>query len=221
MHNRLFLITSILVLTAQLVSAQDLQYRGYVLGSSRDAVLAASDARAADVKIVHERPSMIEELDWRAPYQSSNQILDPVRQIIFSFCDNALYQLRVSYDSSRTEGLSNADIIATLSETYGTPTVRTARSRPLDAAPETVVLAQWDRAGSSLTLLRGVYSAEFQLLLSSKTLSTRARGAIREAERMAIADGPRREQAQRKKDAADAAAAREKLRLANKAAFKP
>jgi hypothetical protein len=62
-----------------------------------------------------------------------------------------------------------------------------------------------DRAGSSLTLLRGVYSSEFQLLLTSKTLSTRARSAIREPGRLDTAD----------------ATPREKIRAANRAAFRP
>ena len=98
---------------------------------------------------------------------------------------------------------------------------RSSGNRPLDAPPDTAVLAQWDRAGSSLTLLRGVYSAEFQLILTSKALSTRARGAIREAARLDTADAPRRELDRQKKDAADAAAVRDKIRTANKAAFRP
>jgi hypothetical protein len=66
-----------------------------------------------------------------------------------------------------------------------------------------------------------VYSPEFQLMLTSKALSTRARSAIREAARLEIADAPRREVEQRKKEAANAAAARDKARAANKAAFRP
>jgi hypothetical protein len=132
-----------------------------------------------------------------------------------------LYQLLVSYDSSRTDGLSNGDIIESLTATYGAPLIGSARNRPLDAPADAVVLAQWDRDGSSMTLLRGVYSSEFQLMLTSKLLGTRARGAIREAARLAIVDAPRRERDLRKKEAVDAAAAREKLRAANKAAFRP
>jgi hypothetical protein len=223
MHNRLFAVAAVLVLTSQLVSAQDpLRYRAYTLDSSVDAVLAASAARVADVRVLHERPAMIQELDWRAPYtHAANEPLDPVRSIIFSFCDNALYQLLVSYDSARTDGLSNGDIIAALTDAYGAPILGSARNRPLDMASDTVVLAQWDRAGSSLTLLRRVYSSEFQLMLTAKALSTRARGAIREAARLETADAPRRELEQRKQEAAAAGAARDKIRTTNKAAFRP
>jgi len=221
--TRLFLVAVALVLGSQLVSAQDLsRYRGYVLDSSLESVLAASALRATDAKTLHERPAKIQELEWRAPYLSSrDELADPVRGIIFSFCDDALYQVLVSYDRDRTDGLGNGDIIASLTTTYGTPVLRSAHNRPLDAPPDTVVLAQWDRAASSLTLLRGVYSAEFQLILTSKALSTRARSAIREAGRLDAIQAPRRELEQRKKEAADAAAARDKIRATNKAAFRP
>jgi hypothetical protein len=217
------LVAVVLVLSSQLVSAQDLsRYRAYALDSSLDSVLAASGARAADTRVLHERPAMIHELEWRAPYaRSGNELVDPVRGIIFSFCDDALYQVLVSYDRDRTDGLSNSDIVDSLTAAYGTPVLRSARNRPLDAPPDTVVLAQWDRAGSSLTLLRGVYSAEFQLILTSKALSTRARGAIREAGRLDAIEAPRRELEQRKKEVADAAATRDKIRTTNKAAFRP
>jgi len=220
---RLFSIAVVLVLSSQLVSAQDRSsYRAYALDSSLDSVLAASGARAADTKVLHERPALIQELEWRPPYaHSGNELVDPVRALIFSFCNGALYQVLVSYDRDRTDGLSNSDIIASLTTTYGPPVLRSAHNRPLDAPPDTVVLAQWDRAASSLTLLRGVYSAEFQLILTARALSTRARSAIREAGRLDAIEAPRREVEQRKKDAADAAAARDKIRASNKAAFRP
>lgn len=223
MHIRLFAAAAVLVLSTQLVSAQEpLRYRAYTLESSVDSVLATSGSRAADLKVLHERPALIQELEWRAPYShSETELADPVRMIVFTFCDNALYQVLVTYDSTRTDGLSNGDIIDSLTAAYGAPVPAAARNRPLQAPLDTVVLAQWDRAGASLTLLRRVYSAEFQLIVTAKALSTRARGAIREAARLDAADAPRREREQRKQEAADAIAARDKLRAGNKAAFRP
>ena len=220
---QVFFVAVVLVISSQLVSAQDLsRYRGYALGSSLDAIITATGARATDTKVVHERPALIQELEWRTPYsRSETELADPVRMILFSFCDDALYQVLVSYDSTRTDGLSNGDIIDSLTTTYGAPLLGSVRNRPLDAPSDAVVLAQWDRDGSSMTLLRGVYSSEFQLMLTSKLLGTRARGAIREAARLDIADAPRREREQRKKEAADVIAARDKIRAANKAAFRP
>ena len=65
---RLFLVAFVLVLSSQLVSAQDLsRYRVYALESSLDSVLAASGAREANTRVVRERPAKIQELEWRAP----------------------------------------------------------------------------------------------------------------------------------------------------------
>ena len=72
-----------------------------------------------------------------------------------------------------------------------------------------------------MTLIRGSYPPEFQLILISKPLSTRARSAIREAVRLDAIEAPRRESEQRKKEAGDASAARDKTRITNKAAFRP
>jgi hypothetical protein len=222
---RAFLVAVVLVLTPQIVSAQALTgYRAYVLESSLESVLALSGARATDTRTLHDRPSKIQELEWRAPYTravTGTELADPVKGLMFSFCDDALYQVVVTYDPDRTDGLTNADIVNSLTTVYGTPLLASSRNRPLAATPDTVVLAQWDSATSSLTLLRNVYSPEYQLILTSKALSTRARGAIREAARLDTADAPRKELEQRKKAEADAIAARDKMRANNRAAFRP
>lgn len=84
-----------------------------------------------------------------------------------------------------------------------------------------MVLAQWENAASSLTLLRGEYPAGFQLLLISKPLTARARSSMQEAIRLDAIEAPRRELDQRKKEVADASTARDKTRTTNKAAFRP
>ena len=213
----------VLVFTSQLGSAQDLaRYRGYVLESSLASVVATSGARSTDARTLHERPAKIQELAWRAAYVSSgSELADPVRGAIFAFYNDALYQAVVSYDRDRTEGLSNSDIIESLTAVYGEPVPRSTRTRPPAALLDTVVLAQWDSPASSLTLLRGAYSAEFQLVLVSKALSATARNAIREAGRLDAIEAPRRELEERQKEVADAAGARDKVRAANKAAFRP
>jgi hypothetical protein len=201
------------------------RYRGYVLDSTLESVVATSGARTTDVKTIHERPAKIQELEWRAPYVSSgNALADPVRGIVFTFLDDALYQVIVSYDRDRTDGLTNNDIIGTLTAAYGPPVLRSAKqpsTRPAAAHPDTIALAQWETAQASLTLVRGTYTPEFQLILLSKPLGLRARNATREAIRLDAAEAPQRDMDQRKKEAAAASAAREQTRAMNKAAFRP
>ena len=227
MNRALSLVIAVgLILSGQLASAQDIsRYRGYVLESSLDAVVLASGARAADARTLHERPATVQELEWRAPYIDPRKTLaDPVREITFTFYNDALYQVIVNYDRDRTDGLSNNDIVESLSATYGAPTVASARTRtspPAEAVHDSVVLARWENAESVLTLVRGSYTPEFQLILVSKPLSALARTAVREAIRLDAIEAPRREAEQRKKEAGDASAARDKTRIANKAAFRP
>ena len=135
--SRVFLIAVVLVFSSQLGSAQDLsRYRAYVLDSSLESVLAASGARAADAKTLHERPAKIQELEWRAPYvRSRRELADPVRGAVFSFCDDALYQVVVSYDPDRTDGLTNSDIIESLTAVYGEPVLKSARTPTTGSAP--------------------------------------------------------------------------------------
>src|SRR5688572_33036103 len=113
---RVLFIAVVLVFTSQLGSAQDLsRYRGYVLDSSLESVAAASGGRASDVKTLHERPARIPELEWRAPYVSSgNALADPVRGAVFTFCDDAVYQVVVRYDRDRKMGMTDSDIIQPL-----------------------------------------------------------------------------------------------------------
>ncbi len=221
-----FVIGTVLSLFGHVASAQDVsRYRGYVLESSVESVVGTSGARSADAKTIHERPAKIQELEWRAPYVSSgSELADPVRGIVFTFLNDALYQVVVSYDRDRTDGLTNNDVIGTLTAAYGEPTLRSGKRqlpRPAAAQSGTIALAQWETAQASLTLVRRSYPSEFQLILTSTPLSLRARNAIREAVRLDAAEAPRRELDQRKKEAAEASAAREKARATNKAAFRP
>jgi hypothetical protein len=215
-----------LILGGQLAFAQDMsRYRAYVLESSLESVVAASGARAADAITLHERPAVIQELEWRAPYvDSRNTQADPVREITFTFYNDALYRVTVDYDRNRTDGLTNSDIVESVSTAYGVPIPASARTRtspPGDGFPDSIVVARWESADSLLTLMRGSYTPEFQLILVSKSLSARAGTAVREAVRLDAIEAPRREAAQRKKQAGEASAARDKTRIANKAAFRP
>jgi hypothetical protein len=214
------------LLTAHAASAQDMsRYRAYALASSLESIVASSGVRADTAKTIHSRPAKIQELEWRAPYVSSTAVLvDPVRAIAFSFVDDALFQIVVSYDRDRTAGLSNSDVIELLTTSYGAPVSRSSKApggRPAAAPVDTTVVAQWDTPGELLTLVRGSYSPEYRLILVSKALGARASTAAREAVKLDAADAPRREADDRKKLEADEAATREKTRTTNKEAFRP
>jgi hypothetical protein len=225
---RLSLIAALgLLLSILPALAQDLsQYRNFVLESSFTAVITASGARPAAAKVLYERPARIQELDWRPGYGGVvDRQPDPVRQLTFAFVDNALYQIVVTYDRNRTDALTNADVIESLTATYGAPAPAAAplpsRTSPDETRPDSIVVAHWESPAASLTLFRGTYTPELQLVLVSKPLGARALAAIREAKRLDVLEAPQRAIDQRRKEAADADAAREKTRSTNKGAFRP
>lgn len=213
------------ILGCQPLSAQTVShYRDYVLQSSIASILKSSGAREGELKTLHERPARIQELEWRAPYVPTGSTgADPVRNVLFSFYDDKLYRLVVTYERDRMEGLTNADVIESISAAYGSLPMhaRAADSPPLEMPADTTVVARWDDGASVLSLVRGGYSREFQLVLISKQLSARARSAIKEALRVDARDAPQREVDQRKKELADALVSRDKARTLNKAAFRP
>jgi hypothetical protein len=206
-----------------LVAETPFQYRDYALASSVASVMKISNTREDRVKTLHDRPARIQELEWRAPYVSSGtELADPVRDILFSFFDDQLYQIVVTYDRDRIEGLTNDDLMETLSATYGVPLLRHSRAAaPADRAEDATVVARWEDAATIVTLTRGTYSPQVRLVLHSKTLNAPARAAITEALRLDTQQAPQREQDQRNKEVADARVASQKTRVVNKAAFKP
>ena len=216
-----------LVLCGQPIVAQaPFQYREYVLGSSVASVVKISNTRTDSTKTLHVRPARIQEVEWRAPYVSVGTALaDPVRDIVFSFYDDQLYQVAVTYDRDRMEGLTNDDVVESISRTYGVPLLRHApvaqKQLPGAMPADTTVVAQWEDAAARLTLSRSTYSPHFQLVLISKPLHSRAHAAIKEAVRLDTHEAPQREHDQRTKDLADARVASQKARVANKPAFKP
>jgi hypothetical protein len=219
-------IASVVVLCAHPVAAQDLScYRGYALESSVAAVVTLSGARESDVKSLHERPAQIQQLEWHPPYVLSGTVgADPVEDVIFSFYNGALYQLVVRYDRGRMEGLTDADIVTSVSSTYGISPVRLGSARAVvaaDVAPASTVVARWEDQSALMTLTRASYPPQYQLTVTSKALNGPARAAIKQANRLDTKEAPQRELDQRKQQAADALRKGEKARVANKAAFRP
>src|SRR3989441_10136166 len=114
----------VLLLAAPLLRAQDLsKYRHFTLGMSLTKVLERTGQKMTDVKLIHGRPALVQEVNWWPPnlpgtsYQS-----DTVEQILFSFYNGELYKISVTYDRSSTEGLTAEDMVNSISAKYGPAT---------------------------------------------------------------------------------------------------
>jgi len=185
-----------------------------------------ADVKVSEAKAIYQRPAIIQELEWRpqSSYSSSAQG-DPVRTVLFSFYNGELYRIVVIYDRDRTEGLTDGDLIESISAKYGTPTTPAAKitsSSPTEAFSDSEkVLARWEDSQCSFNLFRSPFGSVPGMLIFSKRLDALAQVAIVEAIRINEQEAPQREIDRLKKQGEDENAAGQKVRPANKAKFRP
>lgn len=216
----LFLV--VLFLAAPLLRAQDLsKYRHFTLGMNLTNLLERTDQKMADVKTVHGRPALIQEVVWWPPSVPGTPLRsDSVEQVLFSFYNGGLYKISVTYDLSSMEGLTEEDIVKSISARYGpatiaAPEIDLALTPRYEAKQKPV--ASWDNAQYSVNLVRSPYNDAFALIISSKGITAQADLAIAEAVKLDEQEGPKREAALQKKQTDDLEAARQK----NRKSFRP
>jgi hypothetical protein len=209
-----------------LAAADPGAYRGFTLGSATADVMARTGAAQRDLKRVHERPALLEELAWRPLYASGRDATNPesVAVMVFSFVDDQLFKMVIDYDRSRTEGLTKDDMIESLTAVYGprsTPDVAASPRSGVDRFETPTALARWRQGDTSVTLQQLPYGGGFGLMILSEPLDAVARKAQAAALRMDAVEAPAREAARARAQADADTAAAEKTRTANKAVFTP
>jgi hypothetical protein len=220
------LCASILLLSVQLDAQDPMRYREFQLGSDVASVAKLTGTESSDMKPVHQRPAVMQDLEWRPRYFSrgASPQADPVDLIVFRFYDDQLFRVVVDYDRDRTEGMTDADMIEAITVEYG-PASRVLpaanRLSTLDYGAADKPVAIWGDKESSVTLLRVAYPASFRLVVASTRLDNLARTASAEAVRLDAKEAPQREIARQKKESAEALAALEKAKAENKADFRP
>ena len=219
-----------LVLSSAALQGQDARprYRSFILGSNLSSVAAQVILPASDATAVHLRPALIQTLTWRQPYfaaGSNAPQTDPVGQIVFSFYNDQLFRLVIDYDRQRTEGMTDADMIQALSDTYGAmtkPKPKTSAKIPAQIDFESgEPIAAWGTAEYSLVLFHLTFAGGFQVVVTSTELDALAKSAAALAVRLDQHEAPQRAIAQQKKDEEDARTSQDKARTTNKAAFRP
>jgi hypothetical protein len=212
----------VLLLTAPLLRGQDLsKYRHFTLGMSLTKVLERTDQKMADVKVIHGRPALIQELAWWPPNLPGTSFQsDTVKQILFSFYKGELYKISVTYDQTSTEGLTAEDMVKSISAKYGpatnvVPDIDSAKNDRYDVTQKAV--ASWDDAQYSFNLVRSSFSEQLGLIIYSKRVNAEAELAIVEAVKLEEQEGPQREAERQKKQMDDLEVARQK----NQKSFRP
>ena len=217
------------LLSGTTVDAQDLaQYRNFELKSSVASVSGLAGVPASEVRMIHERPAVLQDLNWRPSrwvVGATSTSTDPVEQIGFSFYNDQLFRVVVDYGHERTEGMTDADMTDAISAIYGTPVKRlpggTRIASQVEAESGSPV-ARWGNAEHAVVLYRtSSYGEAFRLIVTESNLDGLARKAAIQAMRLDDQDAPRREIARQKKEKDDGRSAAEKARVVNKAIFKP
>ena len=227
-NTRNFVIfISLSLFSMPLIHAQDLSnYRGFHLEMNLQEVAKQANAKPSEAKVIYQRPAVIKELEWPLgdSYKSSAQA-DPVNEVLFSFYNDKLYRIVVTYNQGRTEGLTDEDLIEGISAKYGTPTTPVGKIISSSASQaysdSEKVIARWEDSQYSLNLFRFSYGSVPGMLVFSKRLDALAQVAIVEAIRLNTQEAPQREIDRQKKQDEEKNAAGQKVRPVNKANFRP
>jgi hypothetical protein len=210
-----------LLLAAPMLRSQDLsKYRTFSLGASLASVLNHTNQKPADVKLIHARPAMSQELTWWPSPVGTSFRSDAIEQILFSFNNGELYKISVIYDRGATEGLTAADMIKALSLKYG-PVTNVALE--IDVNPRDHYdsngkdIATWEDAQYSVNLIRSAFTDVFGLVIYSKRANAEADVAAAQAVILEKQEGPKREAARQQKETDDLEIARQK----NRKVFQP
>lgn len=206
---------AVLLLTAPMLRAQKFsKYRSFSLGTNLATVLRNTDQKLADVKVIHTRPALIQELTW---WPASLPLRpDAVEQMLFSFYNGELYKMSVTYDQRSTEGLTNEDMVKSIAAKYG-PATYVALAIDFTANERQQPVASWEDSQYSFNLVRSSFTGGFQLVIYSKKVNAEAELALAEAVKLDKQEAPQRE-AERLKKETDAL---EVTRQKNQKSFRP
>ena len=212
----------VLLLAAPLLRAHDLsRYRHFTIGMSLTRALEGTDQKMVDVKVIHGRPALIQEVTWWPPnLPGASFQSDTVEQILLSFYNGQLYKISVTYDRTSTEGLTAADMVKSISAKYGPATnlvleINVTKNDRYDVRQEPV--ATWEDAQYSFNLVRSSFFDVLGLVIYSKRVNAEAELAIAEAVKLDKQEGPKREAERQKKQSDDLEATRRK----NRKTFRP
>jgi hypothetical protein len=188
--------------------------------------------KPSEARVIHERPAVIQELAWQAPFMNSSPRTDSVREILFSFYNGELFRIVVTYDPERIAGMTAEDIVEAVSAKYGTVTRPAAEivlsstqfygeSEKIISDRTEKIIARWEDSQYSFDLFQPSYQSTFGMVMYSKRLDALARAAIVESVRLDKQEAPQREIERQKKKDEENRAIQEKARRANKAPFRP
>jgi hypothetical protein len=198
------------------------KYRDFQFGTGLPTVAKQAGVDLSQVKVVHSRPALMQELEWRPQNRGASSPKEAAKSVVFSFYGGELFRVEVDYDRYETEGMTAADLIEAVSATYGTATKPAAPVKVAQSYGDfEEILAQWQDPQYRFELVRYSYGPTFKLVGVSKRLEASAQATDLEAKRLDDQEAPQRDAARLASEAATAKAKLDDARLVNKAKFRP
>jgi hypothetical protein len=202
-------------------------YRGAFLGDPVSVVVSHFKMTLAEVSTVHERPTLVQRITWRPHRFMIDTITTPAAldEMEFTFHRGRLVRIVVTYDSERTEGLTDADLREAFAGTYGVPALTgkghmAAQEIGRPIAPANVV-GQWGDDRTLVLLSRLIYPRRVILTVTSIADDRAMQSAIAAGVQLDKQEALSQDLIQRVLDAGTAQERSEKARRRNKAAFAP
>ena len=222
--NRLLLL-AVCGLGAQAATVPDFAtYRDFRFGMSLEDAAKPAGTKVVDATAVQRRPALIQELEWRTgfAYTLGAKRTDPVREGLLRFYNGELFQIIATYDVQRIEGLTQADLVAAISRTYGASTNPGGRvAYHTNYGDTTPILARWETDGYTASLVRTGDQVSFAFIVTQKRLEALGLASMAEAARLDPLDAPQRAVETERKTAEADRMARDKARSVNLPNFRP
>jgi hypothetical protein len=212
--------------SAPAMGALDLsRYRNFQFGETLPALAKQAGLEPSDVRLIHARPAVIQELEWPIWLVSSfSSRQDPVKAILFSFYNGELFRILVSYARDETNGLTTEDMIEAISVKYGIATkpanIEIAFSSTQVYNDSEAVIARWEDPQYSFNLFRSSFQPTFGMIAFSKGLDALARTATADAIRLDAAEAPQQEIQRQNQEDEKNRESLEKARQVNKNKFR-
>ena len=210
--------------TSMLQAGDFSSYRGFQFGMNISAASKQAGMNPSEATVVHRRPAVIQELDWRprSPMQANSAQADQVEDARLSFYNGELFRIVVTYDRYKVEGMTAEDMIEAISLAYGAATRPTTEIEYHSNYGEVAqVIARWEDQEYSFNLVQTGNRSSFAMVLYSKRVDALAQVAIAEAVQLDTKEAPQREIEKQQKREGDERLALEKARSANKPNFRP
>ncbi len=199
-------------------------YRDYALGSNLATVAKQAAIDPAKAKTIHSRPALIQDLVWQpVQFGAAAVKAESTQELTFTFYNDELYRIVVSYDRYETEGLTSDDIIEAISAKYGTALKPITPSKTSSGryGDEERIVGEWQDSEYRFELVHSSFGPSFRLIGVLKRLEGPMKTAMIEARRLDDLEEPQRQAARIATENGEARNKQEKARLANKPKFRP